>query len=128
MRPTAVLASALVRLATVLTVAVPGGYGGGDGGGGKRSGDGGGGGEVGGEGVGGLGGDPYTSTSTKFMIREFPGNESVTNRPVATHGTVNGPCVAGAAYAAQRVEGALETSLTHISKVPSRSWQQSMRL
>jgi hypothetical protein len=63
-----------------------------------------------------------------LMIREFPGNESVTNRPVATHGTVNGPCVAGAAYAAQRVEGALETSLTHISKVPSRSWQQSMRL
>ena len=50
MRPTAVLASALVRLATVLTAAVPGGYGGGDGDGGKR---GGGGGDGGGEGGGG---------------------------------------------------------------------------
>ena len=50
MRPTAVLASALVRLATVLTAAVPGGYGGGDGDGGKRGGDGGAG---GGEGGGG---------------------------------------------------------------------------
>ena len=51
MRPTAVLASALVRPATVLTAAVPGGYGGGDGDGGKRGGDGGngGGGEGGGE-------------------------------------------------------------------------------
>ena len=42
MRPTAVLASALVRSAAVLTAAVPGGYGGGDGGGGKRGGEGGG--------------------------------------------------------------------------------------
>ena len=42
MRPTAVLASALVRPAAVLTAAVPGGYGGGNGGGGKRGGDGGG--------------------------------------------------------------------------------------
>ena len=47
MRPTAVLASALVRLAMVLTAAVPGGYGGGDGdGGGKRGGNGGGAGQV----------------------------------------------------------------------------------
>ena len=52
MRPTAVLASALVRLATVLTAAVPGGYGGGDGGGGERGGDGGGGGKRGGDGGG----------------------------------------------------------------------------
>ena len=49
MRPTAVLASALVRSATVLTAAVPGGYGGGDGDGGKRGGEGG----EGGEGEGG---------------------------------------------------------------------------
>jgi hypothetical protein len=41
MRPTAVLASALVRPAAVLTAAVPGGYGGGDGDGGKRGGEGG---------------------------------------------------------------------------------------
>ena len=53
MRPTAVLASALVRLATVLTAAVPGGYGGGDGDGGERGGDGGGGSKRGGEGGGG---------------------------------------------------------------------------
>ena len=38
MRPTAVLASALVRPATVVTAAVPGGYGGGEGDGGKRGG------------------------------------------------------------------------------------------
>ena len=44
MRPTAVLASELVRPALVLTAAVPGGYGGGEGGGGKRGGEGGGGG------------------------------------------------------------------------------------
>ena len=50
MRATAVLASALVRLATVLTAAVPGGYGGGDGGGGERGGGGGGGGKRGGGG------------------------------------------------------------------------------
>ncbi len=66
MRPTAVLASALVRPAAVLTAAVPGGYGGGDGGDGKRGGDGegkgrggegeGGGGEGGGGGRGGRGG------------------------------------------------------------------------
>ena len=49
MRPTAVLASALVRLALVLTAAVPGGYGGGGGGGGE-GGDAGGGGKGGGEG------------------------------------------------------------------------------
>ena len=52
MRPTAVLASALVRPATVLTAAVPGGYGGGDGDGGKRGGDGGGEGGSGGGGAG----------------------------------------------------------------------------
>mgnify|MGYP000862937885 CR=1 FL=1 len=50
MRPTAVLASALVRPAAVLTAAVPGGYGGGEGDGGKRGGEGG---EGGGEGGGG---------------------------------------------------------------------------
>ena len=50
MRATAVLASALVRLAMVLTAAVPGGYGGG---GGERGGDGGGGGKRGGYGGGG---------------------------------------------------------------------------
>ena len=53
MRPTAVLASALVRLATVLTAAVPGGYGGGGYGGGEGGGgdgDGGGGDGVGNEG------------------------------------------------------------------------------
>ena len=53
MRATAVLASALVRLATVLTAAVPGGYGGGDGDGGERGGEGGGGGKRGGDGGGG---------------------------------------------------------------------------
>ena len=74
MRPTAVLASALVRLATVLTAAVPGGYGGGDGdgdqrggdgdgdGGGKRGGDGGGEGE--GEGEGGGAGQVETVPET----------------------------------------------------------------
>ena len=54
MRPTAVLASALARLATVLTAAVPGGYGGGEGGGGE--GDGG-----GGEGGGGEGDTRHTA-------------------------------------------------------------------
>jgi hypothetical protein len=55
MWPTAVLASALVRPATVLTAAVPGGYGGGEGDGGKRGGEGG---DGGGEGEGGKrGGD-----------------------------------------------------------------------
>ena len=53
MRATAVLASALVRLATVLTAAVPGGYGGGGGDGGERGGEGGGGGKRGGDGGGG---------------------------------------------------------------------------
>ena len=52
MRPTAVLASALVRPALVLTAAVPGGYGGGGG----EGGDAGGGGNCGGEGGGGGGG------------------------------------------------------------------------
>ena len=49
---TAVLASALVRWATVLTAAIPGGYGDGDGDGGERGGDGGGGGKRGGDGGG----------------------------------------------------------------------------
>ena len=63
MRPTAVLASALVRLATVLTAAVPGGYGGGDGGGGKRGGEGGGGGgKRGGDGEGEGGGAGHVGT------------------------------------------------------------------
>jgi hypothetical protein len=65
MRPTAVLARALVRPAVVLTTEVPGGYGGGDGDGGRRGGDSGGGGDGGkrgcegggGEGEGGEGGD-----------------------------------------------------------------------
>ena len=52
MRPTAVLASALVRLALVLTAAVPGGYGGGGGEGGEGGDEGGGGGRGGGEGGG----------------------------------------------------------------------------
>ena len=62
MRPTAVLASALVRPALVLTAAVPGGYGGGGGeggdagGGGGEGGDAGGGGKCGGEGGGEGGG------------------------------------------------------------------------
>ena len=60
MRPTAVLASALVRLATLLNTAVPGGYGGGGGYGGDDGGEGGkgggeGGGVGGGEGEGGEG-------------------------------------------------------------------------
>jgi uncharacterized membrane protein YgcG len=50
MWPTAVLASALVRPALVLTTEVPGAYGGGGGDGGERGGDGGEGGEGGGEG------------------------------------------------------------------------------
>ena len=62
MRLTAVLASALVRLATVLTAAVPDGYGGGDGGGGERGGDGGGGGEGGGGGGGEGGGAGQVET------------------------------------------------------------------
>ena len=55
MRATAVLASALVRLATVLTAEVPGGYGGGEGGG-VKGGKGGGGGNKGGDGGGDGGG------------------------------------------------------------------------
>ena len=65
MRPTAVLASALVRWATVLTAAIPGGYGGGGGGGsegGKRGGDGGGDGDGGKR--GGDGGGECRSRST----------------------------------------------------------------
>ena len=53
MRPTAVLAIALVRPALVLTVAVPGGYGSGGGAGGGAGGGGKRGGEGGGEGGGG---------------------------------------------------------------------------
>ena len=53
MWPTAVLASALVRPALVLTAAVPGGYGGGGGEGGDAGGGGKCGGEGGGEGGGG---------------------------------------------------------------------------
>ena len=56
MRPTAVLASALVRPAVVLTTEVPGGCGGGDGDGG---GDGGGGDEGGGGGEGGGRASPW---------------------------------------------------------------------
>ena len=51
MRPTAVLASELVRPALVLTAVVPGGYGGGEGGG-VKGGQGGGGGNKGGDGGG----------------------------------------------------------------------------
>ena len=72
MRPTAVLASALVRSATVLTAAVPGGYGGGDGDGGKRGGEGG---EGGGEGGGGKrggegGGGECRSRNTTVSLPE----------------------------------------------------------
>ena len=65
MRPTAVLASALVRLATVLTTAVPGG----DGGGGGEGGGEGGGGNEGGEGrkkKGGAGGGDGEGGGTLF--------------------------------------------------------------
>jgi len=68
MRPTAVLASALVRPAAVLTAAVPGGYGGGEGDGGKRGGEGGNGdgdgGKRGGGKRGGDGGGECRSRST----------------------------------------------------------------
>jgi uncharacterized membrane protein YgcG len=57
MRPTAVLARALVRPAVVLTTEVPGGYGGGDGDGGRRGGDSGGGGDGGKRGCEGGGGE-----------------------------------------------------------------------
>jgi hypothetical protein len=66
MRPTAVLASALVRPAAVLTAAVPGGYGGGDGDGGKRGGEGGG--EGGGGRRGGDGGGECRSRSTTVSL------------------------------------------------------------
>ena len=79
MRATAVLASALVRLATVLTAAVPGGYGGGDGGGGKRGGDGGG------------GGGECRSRSTTTSESEFCATtyayEPLTATPVACEST-----------------------------------------
>ena len=64
MRPTAVLASALVRLATVLTAAVPGGYGGGDGGGGKGGG--------GGEGDSGGGGGGHVIGPIRTRDMEVP--------------------------------------------------------
>jgi hypothetical protein len=71
MRPTAVLASALVRPAAVLTAAVPGGYGGGDGDGGKRGGEGGdGGGEIGGGNRGGDGGGECRSRSTTTSLSD----------------------------------------------------------
>ena len=73
MRPTAVLASALVRSATVLTK-VPGGDGGGEGGGGKRGGDGG---KRGGSGGGG-GGEEKMRTSARLRVRFVPGSTMVT--------------------------------------------------
>ena len=78
MRATAVLASALVRLATVLTAAVPGGYGGGDGGGGERGGDGGGGGKRGGDGKrGGEGGGVEGGGAGQVEIVPGPSTPSV---------------------------------------------------
>jgi len=71
MRPTAVLASALVRPAAVLTAAVPGGYGGGEGGGE------GGGGKRGGSGGGG-GGEEKMRTSARLRMRLVPGSTMVT--------------------------------------------------
>jgi hypothetical protein len=64
MRPTAVLASELVRPALVLTDAVPGGHGGGEGGGGGE-GEGGGGEGDSGEGGGGEGGIRHTAPRVK---------------------------------------------------------------
>ncbi len=72
MRPTAVLASALVRPALVLTAAVPGGYGGegGEGGGGgKRGGEGGDEGGGGGRGGGEGGGAEQFETVPKTPVR-----------------------------------------------------------
>jgi hypothetical protein len=83
---TAVLASALVRPAVLLTAAVPGGYGGGDGEGGGGDGGGGegegGGGEgergsEGGEGGGGGGGEKMR-TSARLRMRFVPGSTMVT--------------------------------------------------
>ena len=78
MRPTAVLASALVRPAAVLTAAVPGGYGGGDGDGGKRGGDGG---DGGGEGDGGGGseggGAGQVETVPTRLVRIIPKEQTV---------------------------------------------------
>jgi hypothetical protein len=74
MRPTAVLASALVRATVLLTTVVPGGYGGGDGGdggdggeGGGEGGDGGDGGD-GGEGEGGGAGQAETVPETPVRV------------------------------------------------------------
>ena len=78
MRPTAVLASALVRSAAVLTAAVPGGYGGGDGDGGERGGDGGGGGKRGGDGGGGGGGAGHVETVPETpSVRVIPKEQTV---------------------------------------------------
>jgi hypothetical protein len=78
MRPTAVLASALVRLTVSQTTAVPGGYGGGGrygGGGGGVGGGEGGGGEGGGEGGGGGGGGcgrgPQSVQSMPILQSEY---------------------------------------------------------
>ena len=68
MWPTAVLASALVRPATVLTAVAPGGSGGGDGGNGGDGGDGGGEGGGGeGEGGGGEGGGWACCSSRRWL-------------------------------------------------------------
>jgi hypothetical protein len=78
MRPMAVLASALVRSAAVLTAAVPGGYGGGDGDGGKR------GGEGGGSGRGGRGGGAG-------QVETVPGPETPSVRVVGQKQTAVPP-------------------------------------
>ncbi len=72
MWPTAVLASALVRPALVLTTEVPGAYGSGGGDGGERGGDGGEGGEGGGEGGDGGGGAGQDETVPETPVRVIP--------------------------------------------------------
>ena len=87
MRATAVLASALVRLATVLTAAVPAvrGYGGGGGGGGGDGGD------------GGAAPEEKMRTSARLRRRIVPGSTMVTWVPLRSlwQLNVNGPAVAG---------------------------------
>ena len=80
MWPTAVLASALVRSALVLTTEVPGAYGGGGGEGGERGGDGGDGGEggdSGGSGGGGGGGAGQDETVPETPVRVIAQEQTV---------------------------------------------------
>ena len=89
MRATAVLASALVRLATVLTAAVPGGYGGGGGYGGEGGGEGEDGGEGGGEGEDGGGGAGQVETGPWTPVRASIAQEQTLDPELKTLG----PCV-----------------------------------